>query len=72
LLAGLPENAPPGAMLPSIRGQVPNMASPPAGCAFRDRCDRADNVCLARPPLRDLREPGRKAACWHVLDGEPV
>jgi peptide/nickel transport system ATP-binding protein len=68
LLKGLPENAEPGSMLPSISGQVPNMAALPGGCAFRDRCDYADHVCLARPALQDLAdEAGRQAACWRVL-----
>lgn len=71
LLKGLPENARPGAVLPSIRGQVPNMAALPAGCAFRDRCDFADDSCLTRPALQPVAGmPGRKAACWHILEQE--
>jgi len=73
LLQGLPENAPPATVLPSIRGQVPDMAALPRGCAFRDRCDHADDACAVRPALRSLDgDAARKAACWHVLVEEPA
>src|SRR3546814_17948312 len=67
LLKGLPENARPGAVLPSIRGQVPNMAALPAGCAFRERCDYADDACRIRPrPANRGYRGGGQAGC---LDG---
>src|SRR3546814_16696198 len=60
LLKGLPENARPGAVLPSIRGQVPKMAALPAGCAFRERCDYSDAACRIRPALTKVAEQGKR------------
>ncbi|GAB2913107.1 ABC transporter ATP-binding protein [Paralcaligenes sp. KSB-10] len=69
LLGGLPENAKPGSALPAIPGQVPNLADLPDGCAFRPRCERADEACLIKPALRSLPDGRGQAACWHVLHG---
>lgn len=33
----------------SIKGNPPNMASPPSGCRFYERCPQAMNVCLQEP-----------------------
>ncbi|MSQ08525.1 MAG: ABC transporter ATP-binding protein [Dehalococcoidia bacterium] len=50
--------------LAPIRGEIPNMADLPAGCAFRDRCDWAIERCGAEDPT--LTEAGREhwSACW--------
>jgi peptide/nickel transport system ATP-binding protein len=48
-----------------IPGRVPSLREPPAGCAFAERCPRADErVCLRRPELRPAG-PGRLVACFH-------
>ncbi len=50
--------------LEPIRGEVPNLAALPPGCAFKDRCDFAVQRCgEADPELVDLGEQHR-GACW--------
>ncbi|HYG54243.1 MAG TPA: ABC transporter ATP-binding protein [Burkholderiales bacterium] len=51
LLDSVPAAAEPGRPLRPIRGMAPSAARLPAGCAFRARCDRADDVCVALPEL---------------------
>lgn len=50
-------------VLPTIPGEVPDLANLPSGCIFRDRCDQAMDRCAQVPPLERLRE-GHHAACW--------
>jgi oligopeptide/dipeptide ABC transporter ATP-binding protein len=46
-----------------LKGEIPNPASPPAGCRFHPRCHRALPVCAsAEPEWREVK-PGRFAAC---------
>jgi peptide/nickel transport system ATP-binding protein len=55
--------------LPTIPGSVPAAGHFPSGCVFRNRCERASEVCETVPPLAgDAR---RRVACWHPL-GEPA
>jgi peptide/nickel transport system ATP-binding protein len=50
----------------AIRGQVSSPLSPPPGCAFEPRCDRAVAACrAATPPLVEIGE-ARQARCVHV------
>lgn len=49
--------------LPIIAGALPDLVDLPAGCVYRERCDRAADLCrLQRPRLGDL-VPGRAVAC---------
>jgi oligopeptide transport system ATP-binding protein len=49
--------------LTTIAGQPPNLQRLPAGCAFRDRCDRRIEICAQEvPPLRAIT-PERSKAC---------
>jgi len=49
--------------LATIAGQPPNLQRLPAGCSFRDRCDRRIEVCAQEvPPLRPIT-PERSKAC---------
>ena len=51
-------------VLPTIPGEVPDLANLPGGCIFRDRCDQAMARCASDvPPLEQLKE-GHQAACW--------
>lgn len=51
-------------VLPTIPGEVPDLANLPGGCIFRDRCDQAMARCATDvPPLDQLKE-GHHAACW--------
>jgi peptide/nickel transport system ATP-binding protein len=51
LLDSVPAAAQPGRPLHPIRGMAPSASRLPAGCAFRARCDRADEACVALPDL---------------------
>ncbi len=55
-------------LLPTIRGNVPDLAGWPKGCRFAPRCPLADSRCaLDAPPLVALdSDPQRKSACWHA------
>lgn len=57
--------------LRSIPGQVPPADARPTGCAFADRCERADSACTTLPvPL--VPRPGatdRAVRCIHPVDG---
>ncbi|WP_170400276.1 ABC transporter ATP-binding protein [Ruegeria arenilitoris] len=51
-------------VLPTIPGEVPDLANLPGGCIFRDRCDQSMPRCATEvPPLDQLKE-GHHAACW--------
>ncbi|UWQ35469.1 ABC transporter ATP-binding protein (plasmid) [Leisingera sp. M527] len=51
-------------VLPTIPGEVPDLANLPGGCIFRDRCEQAMARCATDvPPLAQLKE-GHHAACW--------
>ena len=51
-----------------LKGDVPNPASPPAGCRFHPRCFMAQEICSAEePPLRGIG-PGHWAACHFAED----
>lgn len=54
---------PPGATLPAIAGQVPNLYEPPAGCLFQERCPQAMPRCTEPPPWVELA-PGHRVRCW--------
>ncbi len=49
--------------LPSIRGVVPNPLFRLDGCAFRDRCDLAVDMCKTPPPNKEL-SPDHYCRCW--------
>ena len=37
------------ALLPAIPGDLPDLTAPPEGCIFRDRCDKATDLCRTKP-----------------------
>ncbi|MFD3242473.1 ABC transporter ATP-binding protein [Rahnella perminowiae] len=66
LLQAAPENGEPRSLLKAIPGTVPNLAKLPQGCAFRGRCDHADEHCIEAPALASLPHfPQQSVACWH-------
>ena len=70
LLATVPKLGDGHSELAFIPGQVPDMASPPSGCAFHPRCERASPVrAQSDPGDRDL-STGHRVACHHARDGE--
>jgi len=76
LLESIPriqDGAGPGARrLTAIEGQPPDLADPPAGCAFHPRCAHAMARCRAEsPPVLPVGE-GQAARCWLVAEGTPT
>ena len=61
LLDSVPANNEGGGRLRQIPGMTPSLARLPQGCAFRERCSRADDVCLSMPPME------RNVRCHHPL-----
>ena len=49
--------------LQSIPGVVPSLFDLPAGCTFRDRCDRAFERCRNSPPLFEPAD-GHHVRCF--------
>jgi peptide/nickel transport system ATP-binding protein len=68
LLDSVPSRNRPGAPLRQIPGMSPSLLGLPLGCAFRSRCDRATETCLAEPPLYPLGE--RHVRCFHPIHAE--
>jgi peptide/nickel transport system ATP-binding protein len=82
LLASIPQLDQDGTQpLHTIPGIPPDLAYPPQGCRFSERCPRATDHCRAvEPPLLQIeRTPEHAvasdaalehlAACWHPVDG---
>ncbi|MEV0251745.1 ABC transporter ATP-binding protein [Nocardia sp. NPDC050712] len=47
-----------------VRGEMPDAADPPSGCAFRTRCPTAKDLCAQREPaLEPIGPSGRTVAC---------
>ena len=55
-----------GQPLAQIPGMTPSLLRLPAGCAFRERCNRATDICKTEPPL--VTDPGGLALrCFHPI-----
>jgi peptide/nickel transport system ATP-binding protein len=61
LLDSVPANNVGRARLRQIPGMTPSLAHLPQGCAFRERCGRADPVCISEPEAKD------NLRCHHPL-----
>ncbi|MEO1104268.1 MAG: ABC transporter ATP-binding protein, partial [Pseudomonadota bacterium] len=57
----------------SVGGAPPNLYALPEGCHYRDRCNRAADVCTKAPPLAEV-SPGHHALCHFAdeLKGAPI
>jgi oligopeptide/dipeptide ABC transporter ATP-binding protein len=55
--------------LENIPGEVPDIASPPSGCAFHPRCPLAVDRCSTDLPPLVRRSDGRRVAC-HVVNAD--
>lgn len=64
LMASIPSLGTRGEPLFQIPGSTPSLLHLPPGCAFRNRCYRADAQCEHAPELLTM-EPGHEASCWH-------
>ena len=55
------------AIVPAPVGEPPDPVTPPQGCAFRSRCQRATSVCeTLEPPLRGVGGAHHYAACHNA------
>ncbi len=70
LLDSVPARNPRGTRLRQIPGMTPSLLDLPPGCAFRERCSRADAVCAEAPEVRSFGEPasGRTVRCHHPIE----
>jgi oligopeptide transport system ATP-binding protein len=50
--------------LPYIIGTPPDLAVPPAGCAFAPRCKHCMNICLEQQPEPVVYGSGHTLSCW--------
>jgi peptide/nickel transport system ATP-binding protein len=53
--------------LKAIPGSVPNLRHLPSGCRFRDRCDRAIEVCARIDPVLEVKRSDQWAACHNPV-----
>ena len=68
LLDSVPSRNAPGARLRQIPGMTPSLADLPPGCAFRERCSRADAACGEAPAMRVRDDDARRGVrCHHPL-----
>ena len=66
LLDSVPSRNARGARLRQIPGMTPSLIALPPGCAFRDRCSRADAACGEAPAMALANgDAGRGARCHH-------
>ena len=66
LLASIPDltDSCPHKRLQAIPGTVPNLLSPPPGCRFQPRCDKAMEKCNQEPQLIETHG-GHFVSCWN-------
>ena len=60
----------PGGTRPRLRtipGRVPSARERPSGCRFRDRCERALEVCARVEPVLAPQRAGQEAACHNPV-----
>jgi peptide/nickel transport system ATP-binding protein len=55
-----------GQPLAQIPGMTPSLLKLPVGCAFRERCNRATDICKTEPPLIK-GEGGIALRCFHPI-----
>ncbi len=53
--------------LKTIPGMVPSLRRLPEGCRFRDRCERAQEICARVEPTLELKRDGQEAACHNPV-----
>ncbi|SDT98537.1 ABC transporter ATP-binding protein [Desulfobacula phenolica] len=48
-----------------LKGEVPSVENPPAGCRFNTRCEYAQNICRDKEPelLKNEKDPSHLTAC---------
>ena len=63
LIGSVPSRNKRGEPLRQIPGMTPSLLNLPPGCAFRSRCPRAAEACMAEPEIREIL-PGRETRCF--------
>ena len=66
LIDSLPSRAAPGRDLVQIPGSTPSLTALPSGCAFRERCAHASDLCTTAPAQTILDR--RTWRCHHPLN----
>jgi peptide/nickel transport system ATP-binding protein len=66
LIASVPSRGRRGQPLRQIPGMTPSLLDLAPGCAFRERCTRADGACAEDPALSSPAA-GRQVRCFHPL-----
>jgi peptide/nickel transport system ATP-binding protein len=66
LIGSVPSRNRRGSPLAQIPGMAPRLMDLPPGCAFRARCARAAENCLAMPELKEY-SANRSVRCFHPL-----
>jgi len=69
LIKSLPATSIRGSALYQIPGMTPSLIGLGKGCAFRERCPRAGESCLATPAETDFAA-GRGCRCFHPHESE--
>jgi peptide/nickel transport system ATP-binding protein len=69
LVDSIPTRATHGTLLRQIPGMTPSLLHLPQGCAFRPRCSRATDACLAVPQPEPTVH-GKTVRCWNMLTPE--
>jgi peptide/nickel transport system ATP-binding protein len=64
LIGSVPSRNSRGTPLSQIPGMTPSLLNLPLGCAFRERCPRADEACEASPEISTV-EASRLVRCFH-------
>lgn len=72
LLGSLPRIDQHGQELTNIKGQPPNLTSPPTSCSFAPRCQYAFKRCFEEnPALLHIKDEHEVACWWNVEEGGP-
>ncbi|MFF1920460.1 ABC transporter ATP-binding protein [Streptomyces sp. NPDC058221] len=62
----------PHTVLRTIQGNPPPLTHLPPGCAFAERCPRAQDDCLEHIPAPRESGPGRSVSCFHPVALAPA
>ena len=64
LIGSVPSHNRRGEPLFQIPGMTPSLLNLPPGCAFRERCLKADAQCQVQPDM-SMPRPGHRVRCFH-------
>jgi len=67
LIASAPSRNPRGRPLRQIPGMTPSLLHLPSGCAFRERCERATDLCHTPPQLVRMKS-AHALRCFHPVE----